>query len=121
MSALILVVDDEPDVEDLFRQQFRKELRSSRFAMEFAQSAPEALERVGSAESGEAHPDPLRHQHARHERPRPLAARTRGATGRACHHDHRLWRRRDAAESRRGRAPPGSSPSRSTFPNCAAR
>jgi len=51
MSALILVVDDEPDVEDLFRQQFRKELRSSRFAMEFAQSAPEALERVGSAEA----------------------------------------------------------------------
>ena len=51
MSALILVVDDEPDVEDLFRQQFRRELRSSRFAMEFAQSAPEALERVGSAEA----------------------------------------------------------------------
>ncbi len=49
MSALILVVDDEPDVADLFRQQFRKELRSSRFAMEFAQSAPEALERVGGA------------------------------------------------------------------------
>jgi CheY-like chemotaxis protein len=49
VSALILVVDDEPDVADLFRQQFRKELRSSRFAMEFAQSAPEALERVGAA------------------------------------------------------------------------
>ena len=51
MSALILVVDDEPDVEDLFRQQFRKELRSSRFVMEFAQSAPKALERVSSAEA----------------------------------------------------------------------
>ena len=50
MSALILVVDDEPDVADLFRQQFRKELRASRFAMEFAQCAPEALERVGAAE-----------------------------------------------------------------------
>jgi CheY-like chemotaxis protein len=48
MSALILVVDDEPDVADLFRQQFRKELRSSRFEMEFAQSALEALERVGA-------------------------------------------------------------------------
>jgi CheY-like chemotaxis protein len=44
MSALILVVDDEPDVADLFRQQFRREIRSSRFAMEFAQSAAEALE-----------------------------------------------------------------------------
>ena len=51
MNALILVVDDEPDVADLFRQQFRKELRASRFDMEFAQSAPEALERVGAAES----------------------------------------------------------------------
>ena len=38
MSALILVVDDEPDVAELFRQQFRKELRASRFVMEFAQS-----------------------------------------------------------------------------------
>ena len=51
MSALILVVDDEPDVAELFRQQFRKELRASRFAMEFAQSASEALERVGSEEA----------------------------------------------------------------------
>ena len=51
MSALILVVDDEPDVAELFRQQFRKELRMSRFVMEFAQSAPEALARVGAAET----------------------------------------------------------------------
>ncbi len=51
MSALILVVDDEPDVADLFRQQFRKELRSSRFVMEFVQSGAEALERVGAAEN----------------------------------------------------------------------
>jgi CheY-like chemotaxis protein len=53
MSALILVVDDEPDVADLFRQQFRRELRASRFQMQFAQSAPEALERVGAAENAE--------------------------------------------------------------------
>jgi CheY-like chemotaxis protein len=51
MSALILVVDDEPDVAELFRQQFRKELRAARFVMEFAQSAPQALEVVTSAES----------------------------------------------------------------------
>ena len=51
MSALILLVDDEPDVADLFRQQFRKELRASRFKIEFAQSAPEALERVRAAEN----------------------------------------------------------------------
>jgi hypothetical protein len=40
MEPLILVVDDEPDVEFLFRQQFRRDLRADRFAMEFAQSAP---------------------------------------------------------------------------------
>ena len=51
MSGLILVVDDEPDVADLFRQQFRKELRTSRFVMEFALSAADALERVHAAQA----------------------------------------------------------------------
>ena len=46
MSVYILVVDDEPDVEALFRQQFRRDLRSGRFLMEFAPSAPAALRRV---------------------------------------------------------------------------
>ena len=46
MSTYILVVDDEPDVENLFRQQFRHDIRSGRFSMEFATSAPEALERA---------------------------------------------------------------------------
>ena len=49
MSVLILVVDDEPDVEMLFRQQFRRDLRSGRFAMEFAQSAPAALQCISDA------------------------------------------------------------------------
>jgi CheY-like chemotaxis protein len=49
MNLLILVVDDEPDVEVLFRQQFRRDLRAGRFAMEFAQSAPAALQRIGDA------------------------------------------------------------------------
>ena len=43
MSVLVLVVDDEPDVELLFRQQFRRDLRAQRFTMEFAQSADSAL------------------------------------------------------------------------------
>ena len=30
MSLLILVVDDEPDVEALFRQQFRRDVKASR-------------------------------------------------------------------------------------------
>lgn len=49
MNLLILVVDDEPDVEALFRQQFRRELRAGRFVMEFAQSALMALQRIGNA------------------------------------------------------------------------
>ena len=49
MSALILVVDDEPDVADLFRQQFRRDVRASRFAMDFALSGEEALVKVGQA------------------------------------------------------------------------
>ena len=49
MSLLILVVDDEPDVEVLFRQQFRADLRAGRFTMEFAQSAPAALQRITDA------------------------------------------------------------------------
>jgi CheY-like chemotaxis protein len=43
LSVYILVVDDEPDIEVLFRQQFRRDLRSGRFQMEFATSAPLAL------------------------------------------------------------------------------
>lgn len=50
MNVLILVVDDEPDVTDLFRQQFRRELRAGRYAMAFAQSAPEALARITAAD-----------------------------------------------------------------------
>ncbi len=46
MSVYILVVDDEPDVEALFRQQFRRDLRAGRFLMEFAPSAPAALQRA---------------------------------------------------------------------------
>ena len=49
MNLLILVVDDEPDVEVLFRQQFRRDLRAGRFTMEFSQSAPAALHRISDA------------------------------------------------------------------------
>src|SRR6202453_1317457 len=43
---MVLVVDDEPDVEALFRQQFRRDLRAQRFVMDFANSAAEALARI---------------------------------------------------------------------------
>ena len=49
MSVLVLVVDDEPDVEALFRQQFRRDLRAQRFAMDFAISAADALARIAGA------------------------------------------------------------------------
>lgn len=39
-----LVVDDEKDVEILFRQKLRKEIRSGEIEIEFAFSANEALE-----------------------------------------------------------------------------
>ena len=52
MNLLILVVDDEPDVEALFRQQFRREMRSGQFTMDFASSAAEALRRVEAADAG---------------------------------------------------------------------
>jgi CheY-like chemotaxis protein len=49
VKLLVLVVDDEPDVEMLFRQQFRHDLRSGRFTVEFAQSGEMALQRIADA------------------------------------------------------------------------
>jgi len=43
------VVDDEPDVEDLFRQQFRRDIRAGRFTMEFAESGDSALQKISDA------------------------------------------------------------------------
>jgi CheY-like chemotaxis protein len=48
VSLSVLIVDDEPDVEALFRQQFRRDLRAQRFVMDFAVSASDALARVAS-------------------------------------------------------------------------
>jgi CheY-like chemotaxis protein len=42
MTVRVLVVDDEPDVETLFRQQFRREVRH--YTLEFALSGKAALE-----------------------------------------------------------------------------
>ncbi len=47
MSVSILVVDDEADVADLFRQQFRREVRQGQYVIHFAQSAEEALDKLG--------------------------------------------------------------------------
>ena len=40
----VLVVDDEPEVEAMFRQRLRRDLRSGRYEMLFASSGVHALE-----------------------------------------------------------------------------
>ena len=103
MNLLILVVDDEPDVEVLFRQQFRHDLRAGRFTMDFAQSAPLALQRINDAGDrslililsdinmpGMSGLELL---------PKARAA----ATGRPDHHDHCLRRCGDEAQGVGGR------------------
>src|SRR6476620_7003906 len=49
--AKILVVDDEPDLEILMKQKFRKKIRENVYEFIFAQNGEEALQRVAE------HPD----------------------------------------------------------------
>jgi CheY-like chemotaxis protein len=44
MSDSILIVDDEADVAELFRQHFRREIRQGLYVLHFAYSAAEALQ-----------------------------------------------------------------------------
>jgi CheY-like chemotaxis protein len=44
VSVSILVVDDEPDVAELFRQRFRREARQGTYVLHFAGSGEEALQ-----------------------------------------------------------------------------
>lgn len=46
MGFSILIVDDEPDVADLFRQRFRREVRRGRYVLHFAASGEEGLRRL---------------------------------------------------------------------------
>jgi CheY-like chemotaxis protein len=46
MSFSILIVDDEPDIADLFRQRFRREVRQGQYVLHFAESGEEALRRL---------------------------------------------------------------------------
>jgi CheY-like chemotaxis protein len=48
MSVSILVVDDETDVADLFRQRFRREARQGVYVLHFAFSGEEALEKLST-------------------------------------------------------------------------
>ena len=49
MSVSILVVDDEADAADLFRQHFRREARNGTYVMHFANSGDEALQLLDEA------------------------------------------------------------------------
>ena len=53
MTVRVLVVDDEPDVEPLFRQQFRREVREGLYRLDFALSGETALDMLGSCPPGE--------------------------------------------------------------------
>jgi CheY-like chemotaxis protein len=44
MTTRILVVDDEPDVADLVRQNFRREIRGGLYSFDFALSGEAALQ-----------------------------------------------------------------------------
>ena len=46
MSVSILIVDDESDVADLFRQHFRREVRQGMYVLHFAGSGEEALDKL---------------------------------------------------------------------------
>jgi CheY-like chemotaxis protein len=78
MNLLILVVDDEPDVAELFRQQFRRDLRAGRFIMQFARSAPTALQLISDA--SEAKIILILSDHPGDERNRVIAQSQGGAT-----------------------------------------
>lgn len=46
MTVSIMVVDDEPDVVDLFKRRFRRELRQGDYTMYFADSGEDALNQL---------------------------------------------------------------------------
>jgi CheY-like chemotaxis protein len=48
MSVSILVVDDETDIAELFRQHFRREARNNTYVMHFANSGKEALDKLAT-------------------------------------------------------------------------
>jgi two-component system response regulator (stage 0 sporulation protein F) len=50
MALRILIVDDEADVELLFRQRMRKAVREGLLQLEFAFSGEEAIQRLNSTE-----------------------------------------------------------------------
>jgi len=48
MSVSVLIVDDEPDITELFRQHFRREVRQGLYVLHFAVSGEEALDKLAA-------------------------------------------------------------------------
>jgi CheY-like chemotaxis protein len=48
VSVSNLVVDDEPDVAEMFRPRFRREARQSTYVLHFAYSGEEALDKLSA-------------------------------------------------------------------------
>ena len=48
MTSTILVVDDEPDLETLVQQKFRRQIRDGQVRFLFARDGAEALEMLGN-------------------------------------------------------------------------
>jgi CheY-like chemotaxis protein len=48
MSVSILIVDDEPDVAEMFRQRFRREARQGTYVLHFAASGEQALDTLAN-------------------------------------------------------------------------
>lgn len=53
MTARILMVDDEPDAKELFRQNFRREIRKGAYIFDYADSGDEALQYLEAAQMPE--------------------------------------------------------------------
>ncbi len=53
MTTRILMVDDEPDAQELFRQNFRREIRKGVYSFDFALSGEAALELLRSGKPPE--------------------------------------------------------------------
>ena len=90
MTAKVLVVDDEPDLEDLVRQRFRRQIKEGSIAFGFARDGVEALALL--ADARRFRHGRLRHQHAAHGR--TDAARQAARRGDEVFDRHRLglWR-----------------------------
>ena len=90
MTARILVVDDEPDLEALVLQKFRRQIRDGAVSFLFARDGVEALAMLDDEPRHRHGGD--RHQHAAHGRPVAAAEAAGGGGAALDHHRLRLWR-----------------------------